>query len=90
MIVVRLIGTYIYNLLRKGSNYALFSVMMRLLGSFYNRVGLYKDGEALYAATNEYNLQQCMTTYLEDEEENTDSSDSDSDDSPDMGEGQDN
>ena len=88
MIAVRLIATYIYNLLRKGSNYALFSVMMRLLGSFYNRVGLYKDGEALYAATNEWNLQQCMTTYLEDEE-NTDSSDSDSDDSPDMGEGQD-
>ena len=90
MIVVRLIATYIYNLLRKGSNYALFSVMMRLLGSFYNRVGLYKDGEALYAATNEYNLQQCMTTYLEDDEEDTDNSNTDSDDPSSMGEGQDN
>lgn len=86
MIVVRLITTFTYNLLRKGKDYALFSVMMRLLGSFYNRVGVYKEGEALYAATNEYNLQQCMTTYLNEEDNN--SSDSDSDDPSHVGEGQ--
>jgi hypothetical protein len=89
MIIVRLIATYTLNLLRKGPSYALFSVLMRLLGAFYGRVGLYKNGEALYAATNEWNLQQCMTTYLDDEED-TDNSDSDSDDPSSMGEGQDN
>jgi hypothetical protein len=90
MIIVKLVGTYTYNLLRRGSDYALFSMLMRLLRTFYKRVGMYNDGDAIYAATSEWNLQQCMTTYLEDDEEDTDNSDSDSDDPSSMGEGQDN
>ena len=78
MIIVRLIGTYTYNLFRRGPHYALFSVLMRILGEFYPRVGIYNDGQVLYVATNEWHLTQCMTSYLN-EETDTDTDDSTSD-----------
>ena len=71
MILLSLITLYISALVKRGSNHALYSVMFRLLGSYYERVGIYKNGEAIYAATSEWHLQNCMNNYLN-EETNTD------------------
>ena len=55
--------------------------MLHILGEFYPKVGIYNDGKALYAATNEWHLTECMTTYLNDEETDTDTDGS----TPDLG-----
>jgi len=77
--MIQCIKIYLINLIKHGRDYALYSVMMRILSEFYPRVGVYNDGQVIYAATNEWHLTQCMTTYLDDEETNTNDSDSPSD-----------
>ena len=79
--MIECIRIYFRNWIKHDSNYAFFSVMLHILGEFYPKVGIYNDGKALYAATNEWHLTECMTTYLNDEETDTDTDGS----TPDLG-----